>query len=99
MIYYNVHNLAFLFITLCSPGRYLALDCEMVGVGMNASESSLARVSVVNYHGTVILDEYVKQRKRVVDYRTRWSGIRASDMVNGMSLMEWIQSALIITLP
>ena len=60
--------------------------------------SSLARVTVVNYHGTVILDEYVKPRQRVVDYRTRWSGIRASDLVNGMSLVDWIQSALIITL-
>ena len=68
-------------------------------MGFNASESSLARVSVVNYHGNVILDEYVKQRERVVDYRTRWSGIRARDMINGMSLVNWIQSTLIITLP
>lgn len=95
----NVHNLIFFLIILYSPGRYLALDCEMVGVGIDASESSLARVSLVNYHGTVILDEYVKQRKRVVDYRTRWSGIRKSDLINGMSLVDWIQSALITTLP
>jgi len=63
-------------------GRYLAIDCEMVGVGINASESSLARISLVDYHGAVIMDKYVKQRDRVVDYRTRWSGIRASDMVD-----------------
>ena len=56
----------------------------MVGVGINASESSLARVSLVNYHGVVIMDEYVRQRERVVDYRTRWSGIRASNMINGV---------------
>ena len=92
-------TLTFLLTISYSPGRYLALDCEMVGVGIDASESSLARVSLVNYHGTVILDEYVKQRKRVVDYRTRWSGIRASDLINGMSLVVWIQSTLIITLP
>ena len=55
-------------------------------MGINASQSSLARVSLVNYHGAVILDEYVQQRERVVDYRTPWSGITASDMVNGMSL-------------
>jgi RNA exonuclease 4 len=84
---------------LYSPGRYLAIDCEMVGVGKRASESSLARVSIVNYHGKVILDEFVKQQKLVMDYRTPWSGIRASDMINGMSLMDWIQSALLITLP
>ena len=55
----------------------------MVGVGPNGSESSLARVSLVNYHGAVILDEYVRQRERVTDYRTFVSGIRASDMAKG----------------
>ena len=66
-------------------GKYIAVDCEMVGVGIKGSESSLARVSLVNYHGAVILDEYVRQKERVVDYRTRWSGIRAKDLVNGIS--------------
>lgn len=55
----------------------------MVGVGIDGKESSLARVSVVNYHGAIILDEFVKQRERVVDYRTEWSGIRPADLVNG----------------
>ncbi|KAG6829348.1 hypothetical protein H0H92_004714 [Tricholoma furcatifolium] len=63
------------------PGKYLALDCEMVGVGIDGAESSLARVSLVNFHGAVQLDEFVKQRERVVDYRTQYSGIRASDMI------------------
>ncbi|KZP28369.1 ribonuclease H-like protein [Athelia psychrophila] len=62
------------------PGKFLALDCEMVGVGPEGAESSLARVSLVNYHGAVQLDAFVAQRERVTDYRTQWSGIRASDM-------------------
>jgi RNA exonuclease 4 len=70
------------------PGQYVSLDCEMVGVGIKASESSLARVSLVNYYGAVIVDEYVKQREHVVDYRTRWSGIRASDMINAKPFEE-----------
>ena len=57
----------------------------MVGVGIDGEESSLARVSIVNYHGAILLDEVVKQRERVVDYRTEWSGIRPGDMVNGKS--------------
>jgi RNA exonuclease 4 len=65
------------------PGKYLALDCEMVGVGIDGKESSLARVSLVNYYGAVQLDEFVRQRERVVDYRTEWSGIRETDMING----------------
>lgn len=55
----------------------------MVGVGPNGSESSLARVSLVNYHGAVILDEFVRQRERVTDYRTFVSGIRPLDLANG----------------
>lgn len=55
----------------------------MVGVGPEGVESSLARVSLVNFYGYVILDAFVKQRERVVDYRTRWSGIRSQDMVKG----------------
>ncbi|KAI0079317.1 ribonuclease H-like protein [Panus rudis PR-1116 ss-1] len=70
------------------PGKYLALDCEMVGVGIDGKESSLARVSLVNYHGAVILDEFVRQRERVVDYRTEFSGIRPSDMVNAKPFAE-----------
>ena len=65
------------------PGKYLSLDCEMVGVGINGAESSLARVSLVNYYGAVQLDEFVRQRERVVDYRTQWSGVRETDMING----------------
>lgn len=55
----------------------------MVGVGVDGKESSLARVSLVNYHGAVLLDEIVEQRERVVDFRTKWSGIRPPDFVNG----------------
>ena len=55
----------------------------MVGVGLDGKESSLARVSIVNYHGAVQMDEFVRQKERVVDYRTEWSGIRPSDMISG----------------
>ena len=67
------------------PGKYLSLDCEMVGVGIEGAESSLARVSLVNYYGAVQLDEFVRQRERVVDYRTQWSGVRQTDMIKGVS--------------
>jgi len=69
-------------------GKFIALDCEMVGVGVEGKESSLARVSIVNYHGAVLLDEIVQQRERVVDYRTEWSGIHPSDLINAKPFME-----------
>ncbi|KAJ2909360.1 3'-5' exonuclease [Coemansia aciculifera] len=64
-------------------GKYLAIDCEMVGAGYKGSRSMLARVSVVNYYGHVVLDAFVKPVEPVTDYRTWVSGIRKSDLANG----------------
>ncbi|KAL0256120.1 3'-5' exonuclease [Diplodia seriata] len=59
-----------------APGKYIALDCEMVGVGPTPDQDSqLARVSVVDYHGTQLYDSYVLPRLPVTDYRTAVSGI------------------------
>ncbi|KAI0827861.1 ribonuclease H-like domain-containing protein [Trametes gibbosa] len=71
-----------------APGKYLAVDCEMVGVGIDGAESVLARVSLVNFHGAVLLDLFVRPRERVVDYRTQFSGIRPSDLVHAKSFAE-----------
>lgn len=56
-------------------GKYVAIDCEMVGVGPDGFESALARVSLVNYHGNVLIDRYVRPVERITDYRTAVSGI------------------------
>ncbi|KAF8591062.1 ribonuclease H-like protein [Ramaria rubella] len=82
-----------------SPGKFLAIDCEMVGIAGDTSkndlrtrdkgdESSLARVSVVNYFGAVQLDVHVRQRERVTDWRTPVSGVRESDMVDAKPFAE-----------
>lgn len=63
--------------------RYLAMDCEMVGVGHNGQDDMLARVSIVNKNGEVLLDKHVKPRQPVTDYRTSVSGIRPHDIENG----------------
>ncbi|CDO76386.1 hypothetical protein BN946_scf184578.g3 [Trametes cinnabarina] len=70
------------------PGKYVAMDCEMVGVGIDGEESALARVSLVNFHGAVLLDVFVRPRERVVDYRTQYSGIRPADMVHAKPFEE-----------
>ncbi|NXD76556.1 AEN nuclease, partial [Halcyon senegalensis] len=62
------------------PGKYVAIDCEMVGTGPQGRLSELARCSVVNYEGDVIYDKYVQPELPIVDYRTRWSGITKRDM-------------------
>lgn len=69
-------------------GKYLAIDCEMVGVGPEGSISALARVSLVNFHGQVVLDRYVRPVEKIVDYRTEYSGIRPHHMKDATSLRE-----------
>lgn len=55
----------------------VSLDCEMVECisATGSSLNSLARCSIVGYHGELILDLYVKQTRPVIDYRYRFSGI------------------------
>ncbi|WWC88026.1 uncharacterized protein L201_002929 [Kwoniella dendrophila CBS 6074] len=73
-----------------APGNYIAIDCEMVGTGPNGSESCLARVSIVNYHGYILLDTFVQPREKVTDWRTWISGVRESDMI-GAPNFEQVQ--------
>jgi len=55
----------------------------MVGVGPEGKESVLARVSIVNFYGNVILDKFVLPREKVVDYRTHVSGITKEILEDG----------------
>jgi RNA exonuclease 4 len=60
--------------------KYIALDCEMVGIGPDGKKSALARVSVVDWDGAVLLDTFVRVPERVTDFRTKVSGVRAKDI-------------------
>ena len=55
--------------------KYLALDCEMVGIGTDGKKSALARVSIVDWDLQVVLDTFVKVPIRVTDFRTHVSGV------------------------
>jgi len=66
----------------------IAIDCEMVGVGYQGSVSALARVSIVNYYGTKLLDKYVKPKKEVTNYRTPYSGITKEHLENAHDFDE-----------
>ncbi|KAA1114757.1 3'-5' exonuclease [Puccinia graminis f. sp. tritici] len=70
-------------------GKYLAIDCEMVGVGPRGNEqSALARVSIVNYYGNVVLDTYVQPKEKVTDYRTWVSGIKPEHLHNASTFED-----------
>ncbi|KAJ5929253.1 hypothetical protein N7454_007101 [Penicillium verhagenii] len=68
-------------------GKFIAMDCEMVGVGPNPDHDSvLARVSIVNFNGDQIYDSYVRPKEMVTDWRTHVSGIAPKHMVEARSL-------------
>lgn len=69
-------------------GKYLAMDCEMVGVGDGGYESALARVSIVDFHGRLVYDSYVRPKERVTDWRTWVSGVGPRNMATARTFDE-----------
>ncbi|GAO19912.1 hypothetical protein UVI_02039090 [Ustilaginoidea virens] len=61
-------------------GKYVAIDCEMVGIGPGGHQSALARVSLVDFHGRQLYDSFVKQKEKVTDWRSSISGVSPRDM-------------------
>ncbi|KAL9550864.1 hypothetical protein MBANPS3_004527 [Mucor bainieri] len=57
--------------------RLIAVDCEMV---LTVKGSSLARITLIDEDGSVLLDELVKPDQPIVDYLTRYSGITPARM-------------------
>lgn len=64
------------------PQDYLAIDCEMVGVGSPKIRNALARVSLVDFNGRIILDRFVRPVEPITQYRTRIHGIRPKELRN-----------------
>jgi RNA exonuclease 4 len=60
--------------------RFVALDCEMVGVDPGGYRSISARVTCVGWDGNTLLDVFVRPEETVTDYRTFVSGITAEDL-------------------
>ncbi|POS87825.1 hypothetical protein EPUL_000755 [Erysiphe pulchra] len=68
-------------------GKYVGIDCEMVGVGTK-DRSVLARVSIVNFHGMQVYDSFVKPIEFVTNWRTKISGVSASSMKTARDFKE-----------
>jgi RNA exonuclease 4 len=69
-------------LSLDEQEQYVAMDCEMVGVGPGGYTSALARVTILNWQGNVIYDSYCQPTEPVTDYRTFVSGITANDLAS-----------------
>ena len=69
-------------------GKFVGIDCEMVGVGGEENRSVLARVSIVNFHGTQVYDRFVKPKEFVTDWRTHVSGVSPKTMTTAREFEE-----------
>ena len=69
-------------------GKYVAMDCEMVGVGGQEDRDVLARVSIVNFHGTQVYDSFVRPKEFVTNWRTHVSGVSSKNMATARSFDE-----------
>ena len=67
-------------IPFSEQSKFLALDCEMVGVDEGGMRSALARVSIIDYNNAVVFDSFIKVEEPVTDYRTFVSGITEEDL-------------------
>lgn len=61
----------------------VAVDCEMVEV--DGRFEGLARVSIVNYYGNILMDEFVvPEGSRITNYRTWVSGVTPEKLRGAM---------------
>jgi RNA exonuclease 4 len=67
-------------LSLEEQAQYIALDCEMVGVGNKGRKSIVARVTLVGWNGETVFDEFIKPSEEVTDYRTFVSGVTQEDL-------------------
>ncbi|KAF2131499.1 hypothetical protein P153DRAFT_383600 [Dothidotthia symphoricarpi CBS 119687] len=66
----------------------VALDCEMVGVGVGVGKSlcEVARISAIDcLSGEILIDTLVQPTQPVTDWRTKYSGITMKAMVAGVA--------------
>lgn len=65
----------------------VALDCEMVEV--DRWSEGLARVSIVNFHGVVLMDKFVIPEGKITNYRTWVSGVTPDKLLISAGAMQF----------
>ena len=68
-----------------SEGRVFAMDCEMVNTTVG---SELCRVTMIDHTGNTCYETLVLPEKKIVDYNTRFSGIKEADLINNPDI-DW----------
>ena len=79
-----------------SEDMFVALDCEMVGVGEYGQRSMVARVTLIDWYGHILMDEYIQPTETVTDYRTFVSGITEADLYGSSNGEEQPEEELVV---
>lgn len=75
-------------VPLPDHDQYVAMDCEMVGVGLHGHDSIIARVTIIDWYENILYDQYIQPQQPVTDYRTPISGITQDHLNNATITME-----------
>lgn len=71
----------------------LSLDCEMCMT--EGGQLELTRITMLDWEGSVKLDELVKPQRPITDYLTRYSGITKEKLENVSTTLQEIQERLL----
>lgn len=74
--------------------KTFSLDCEFC---LSATGKVLTRVSLVNFQGEVVLDEYVKPEEPITNYLTKYSGITEEIMADATTTFEEARDNILST--
>lgn len=78
--------------------KILAMDCEMCITspeGVTPQEFSLTRISIIDWDGEVVLDEFVQPDNAVTNYLTQYSGITPQMLEGVTTTLKDIQGKLL----
>lgn len=78
--------------------KVLAMDCEMCITspeGVTPQEFSLTRISIIDWDGQVVMDEFVKPKNPITNYLTQYSGITSAMLEGVNTSLEDVQQKLL----
>lgn len=78
--------------------QIFTMDCEMCitsPAGVTPQVFSLTRISILDWDGNMILDEFVKPPEPITDYLTPYSGITAEKLAGVTTSLKDIQQKLL----
>ena len=73
-------------------GRVWAMDCEMVNTTVG---SELVRVTLINHVGDTEYESLVMPDNKILDYNTRFSGIKEADLAGVTTRLRDVQAQLL----